>query len=697
MAAATLLRQDLNLYPAEPLSDGSPAWVLHDPAADHYFHLNWLQVQMLGFVDSGDAQAIANRCSEHAGTIVSLEEAEEFLTFLGRYQLLACRGEKNIKALSRQAQERRSGRWKRLLRQYLYIRIPLWRPDSFLRLAAPWINWLFHPLVCLLLGAAGLTGLYLAARQVEVFFATAANFFTTEGVLIYAAVIALVKVVHELGHAFVAYRHGCRVRRIGVIILVFFPVLYTDVSDSWRLQNRRDRLLIGSAGMLAELAIACVALFCWGILPDGIMRELAFALATASWLSTLLVNLNPLLRFDGYYLLSDYWGVPNLQARAMALIRWHVGRILIGLTDDPPETPQRHLLIYGWLVGAYRLFLFVVISALLYHLFFKTLAVILICMMFSKSVAEPLVKGCLFVWRRRYELRVNTVLVRTSVLLLILVAMLLVPWRGTVRAPAVLQPVAQHVSYSPFDGQIVRIAVETGDKVAEGQTLAVVHSPDLKFEQQSLEQKITDLNWQLEIRGFDPVLLDRLLILETDYRTSLQRHAALNDRLEQGTIRSPIKGKFTSLDQGLEAGSWVAGGEALFSVSTDQHWQVVAYVNEADLGRISLQNAARFYPNRGGQPPVPLQVSSIERVALKEFDSLYPAEPFGGPIAAHRGEGDSLVPLTAIYRVALTPAGEFSQPERVLAGSVAIAGEKESLLNRIVQNFMGVLRRESGF
>ncbi len=697
MPPVSLLRQDLNIHQAESDDDGSPAWVLHDPMADNYFRLNWIQVQMMGFIEVGDPAKIADKISKHTCIPVSTEDVQEFLEFLGRHHLLRPQGDKSIQELIKQVQEKKSGQLKKALRQYLFIRIPLWRPEKFLSYALPWFNWAFHPFIHLLVVLSGIIGFFLVLRQVDLFVNTALDFLTLEGLLIYALVISFVKVLHELGHAFAAYRNGCRVRRIGIIILVFFPVLYTDVSDAWKLYNRRDRLAIGSAGMLVELAIACVALFFWGVLPEGSLKDMAFVLATASWITTLMVNLNPLLRFDGYYLLADYWGIPNLQTRAMALVRWQISRFFLGLPDPPPENPQRRVLIYGWMVGAYRLFLMVVISLLIYHMFFKTLALILIGLLVSRSLVEPLIKGVQFMWKRYKDLRINTALIRTFIILAFIITALIVPWKGNIRATAVLQPVKQNTVYAPFDGQLLQVQVEARDRVTQGQILAVMHSPDLDFEKFSMNKKIKILEWQLGVRGFDPTLLDQLIVLETDFRTSIQRRLVLESRLERSVIRAPLNGKISSLTPGLREGTWIGNGDEMFSLIGDKSWYVLAYVDESDLGRITNQSSALFYPNRGGQAPIELKVEAIETAGLREFDSLYPTAPFGGPIPVHRTEENTLVPVKSVYRVYLKPEAGFSAPMRVLAGNVSIEAQKQSLAERFWRNSMGVLRREAGF
>ena len=145
----------------------------------------------------------------------------------------------------------------------------------------------------------------MTVRQWDEFINTAVQFFNPAGLFYFLIALVFTKILHELGHGVAAKYYGCRVPTMGVAFLVMFPVLYTDTTDSWRLSSYQKRIRIGAAGLLTELSIACIALFLWPFLPDGAMKNAVFMLAAVTWVTSLLVNLNPFMRFDGYYLLSD--------------------------------------------------------------------------------------------------------------------------------------------------------------------------------------------------------------------------------------------------------------------------------------------------------------------------------------------------------------------------------------------------------
>ena len=161
---------------------------------------------------------------------------------------------------------------------------------------------------------------------------------------------------------------------MGVALLVLFPVLYTDNTDAWRLTDQRKKLQIVLAGLMVEFHIALLALFSWTVVEDGPLRSAAFFLATGSLVGSLLVNLSPFMRFDGYYALADFLGMQNLQPRAFELARWQVRQWLFGLPENPPEpfpaTKHYFLVFYSFATWIYRFFLFLGIALLVYFFAF---------------------------------------------------------------------------------------------------------------------------------------------------------------------------------------------------------------------------------------------------------------------------------------------------------------------------------------
>ena len=301
-------------------------------------------------------------------------------------------------------------------------------------------------------------GAVLVLRQWDAFQSTFLHFFSLEGVLFYAVTLALVKSAHELGHALVAKWQGCRVASMGVAFLVLFPVLYTDTTDAWRLQSRTKRLRIVTAGVRVELCLALLATFLWNFLPDGPLRSAAFFVATTSWVTSLLVNISPFLRFDGYYAFSDWLGIENLQSRAFALGRWSLRRILFGLDDPLPEPlPRRRcriMIIYAWCTWLYRFFLFLGIALIVYQLFFKLLGIVLFLVEILWFIVFPMTKELKVWFQRRQDFRASPARILSWLALAGLFLVALLPLPQKVHLPAVLKATQYSEIFPPLPARI---------------------------------------------------------------------------------------------------------------------------------------------------------------------------------------------------------------------------------------------------
>lgn len=402
MASLPALREDLQLSPASDSPGGAPQWTLVDTLAGRYFKLSGNAIRLLRHWSLGDEEAVLAAANRETGIPLGNGELQGLLRFLRSNDLIVGSDGEQRASYAAKTQARRKGLLTQLLHQYLFFRIPLWRPDPFLNRTWPWLarngGWLLRIVLPVIL----LTGLFLLSRDWPRYRDSFSWLFSLEGMAAFGLTLVFAKFTHELGHAWMAKRMGCRVQSMGVAFVVMFPMFYTDVSDAWRVRSRTGRLLIGSGGMLAELILASVALLAWSLLPEGPLRTAAFLLSSASWLTTLAVNLNPLMRFDGYFILSDWWQVDNLQGRAFALCRWRLREWLFGYGDAPPQREsahmQRRLLLWGYASWLWRFFLFLGIALAVYHYFFKLLGIFLMAVEVSWFIALPMVREVQHWW-----------------------------------------------------------------------------------------------------------------------------------------------------------------------------------------------------------------------------------------------------------------------------------------------------------
>ena len=715
--ALPALREELLLHEAPRDHDGSPAWTLEDPGSGLFFQIGWAEAEMLARWHLADAAAIAHGIRTATTLSLTAEEVDEFARFLQAHNLVQSRGPTALARHRKAADARRGGHWlKSLMHQYLFFRIPLVRPDAFLTRTLPTVRRLFlNPLFLYATICAGVLGLFLAARQWDRFLHTFLHFFTLEGALVAGVALGTAKVLHELGHAYAARHHGCRVSTMGVAFMVMWPVLYTDTSGAWRLSARRKRLSIGAAGMLAETALAAWATLAWSFLPDGMLRSAAFMLATTTWLLTLAVNLNPLMRFDGYFLLSDALNVPNLQNRAFALGRWRLREWLFGLNDPKPESfapwRERALIVYAYSVWIYRFFLFLGIALLVYHMAFKLLGIVLFAIEIVAFILRPLYNE-LRAWRERLSApgaRGNRRSRMTGLALLVLLAAAIIPWRTRIEAPALLRAAQQAQIVAPAGAQITGIAAQAGQTIAAGAPLYTLHAPDLEHELESVTRRIAILQWQQSFQALTRETAVAVPVALGELQAAQARREVLARQQAQLGLRAPFDGVLVDQAHPLAVGEWVAEGEWLATLADPSQSVVEAYATEDDVHRLEVGATARFLPEDRALDAIPLRVAEIAATASRRLNGVPElSSTHGGGVAAlqapaagarHDAESQGLVPERAVYRVVLEPdAAHAALPRRqTLRGVVIIEGEAQSLAVRAWRRAAAILVRETGF
>lgn len=621
------------------------------------------------------------------------------LRFLGSHDLIAALDDQQRASYALKAGSQRQGLWKRVLHQYLFFRIPLWRPDAFLNRAWPLLErhgpWMLRwglPLVLAL-------GLFLVARDWERFLATFPHLFSLGGALAFGVALTFAKLCHEFGHAFMAKRAGCRVQSMGLAFMVLLPMFYTDVSDAWRVRDRRSRLLIGAGGVLAELVLAVLALLAWSLLPDGPLRTSAFMLASATWITTLIINLNPFMRFDGYFLISDFWGVDNLQNRAFALCRWRLREALFGYGEPAPEpwpaAMQRRLLVWGYGSWLWRAVLFFGIALAVYHLFFKVLGIFLMLVELLWFIGLPIWREMKEWWQRRDQADPRKVMFTGLALGATLLA-LVVPWRGSVDVPALLEAARVSALHAPVAARLKAVHVRDGQAVEAGDLLLELDAPDLDSRQAIVRREIQILQLQLRRQSARSETAADAGILEQRLAEAVAEYRGLAAQRERLQLRAPQAGVVRDLQPDLTAGRWLNPAETLARV-VEPGLRLRGYLAEESLWRVKVGSEGRFIADDPARPAMAVRLDEVDAtgVAYLELEAL--GSDHQGPIAVRRDEQRRAEPVQAQYGVRLSllePGIRTAQP---LRGVVVLDGEGQSWLGAAWRRLAALGVRESGF
>jgi putative peptide zinc metalloprotease protein len=708
-SALPALREELALYPGPSLSDGQPSWTLHDPVRNQFFRIDWLGFEILSRWSLGELHAIVASISEETTLHPDATDVDAVVRFLATNQLVQIGGGKARSLAEMQARTR--GDWKTwLLHHYLFFRIPLVHPDAWLDRWVPHVAPFFTRSFAYLTAAALVLGLLEVWRDWERFSSTLVDTFTLQGLASYGVALFAVKLLHELGHAFTAKRYGCRIPAMGIAFLVMFPVAYTDTNEVWKLSDRRQRLAVAAAGVITELVIAIWATLAWALLPEGAPRSVAFMLATTTWIATLTINTSPFMRFDGYFLLSDWLDMPNLHGRAFALARWDLRERLFGLGVPPPEifppARRRGLVLFAYATWVYRLVVFLGIAALVYAFFIKAIGVLLFLVEIGWFVARPvwselgewpaILKGLPGGNSWRGILR-NGRARRSLLLILIAGGLVFLPWPTRLSASALLKPADVFPVYAPAGTQVVKLPFKEGATVKAGELLLELASPELQQRWSRTQAKLDRLHWQAGNAEVDTEQRQNLQVLQEEEKTAQSGLASIQAELQQYAPVAPFAGILRDLEPDLKPGAWVANRERLAVLVKPARWQVETWLDEDAVHRIKVGDHARFVTDSLEGPALALTVDAIDLDATRVLPSAELATRFGGSITTRERQGQ-LVPERAMYRVTLSgDDGAAKYGVQSWRGQVFISGSWEAPAVRFMKSALVLVWREFGF
>lgn len=694
------LRPDLALLPGSAAEDGSPTWLIHDVCRNRYFKLGLDAFRALKHWQAGLPAVDFLRLCEADGIAIDEQELKGLLQFVQANQLILVNDPAALQRLLDVQRKSKQHWFKWLLHNYLFVKIALFRPDAFLDRTWPWVARWLRPDVLWAVRALGALGVLMVLQQWDVFLSTFLHFLSWQGLAMYALTLAVVKSAHELGHAYMAKKYGCKVGSIGVAFLLLFPVFYTDTTDAWRLRSSRDRLRIVLAGVGTEMHLAMLATFAWSFLPDGPLRSVAFFVATTSWITSLLVNLSPFMRFDGYFAFSDWLRAENLQPRSFALARWHLRETLFGLREAAPEVlpawRTRWFIVYAYATWLYRLVLFLGIALLVYHFAFKLLGIVLFAVEIIWFILLPMKNEMIQWWQRRKSMRLNRHTAVTLLLLSGFVLLLVLPWRASISVPGVLLAGDFRPVYVTEGGQIVEILVRPGSRVDSGAPLVRLAQPELAHALTQTGRELALVQSKIERQVGSARDLQDALVLTQQEMALQTRLASLQQRSERLVLRAPMAGQVSQMDS-LQIGQWVSDNSPLLTLRSEQGLRVMALVPSDDLHRIEEGAQASWRSNLPGGPRLNLALERIDQTAVQQLNWPELAADFGGTVPARLDAQQVWRPQGAWYQVELVALASQRSPSQQQAGQILIEAKAESVIGRYGRHAAAIWVRESGF
>ncbi len=641
--ALARLREDLRLHPGTPTRQGEPTWTIEDALTHRFVEIDWPTFEILKRWSYGEPEQVCAAVA--AETMLHPEPADVLAVqdFLLQHELVAADDPRVLAGLIARERRARRGWLSSLLHGYLFMRFPLFDPD-------PWLAkdpWLLRGLASR--GAGWLTVLaffaaaLMISRQWSLVGAGFEQMMSLASLPALFCALFFAKGVHELAHASTARRLGCRVPTMGIALLLLCPLPYTDTTDTWRLTDPRARLQVAFAGIRAELLVAVWASLAWALLPPGFVRDVCFILASSTWISTLVVNASPFMRFDGYFMLCDWMNLPNLHERASALARAGLRRMLFGSAgalEQPPDeglppATRRFMVAFALLTWVVRFTVFLGIALLVYHFFFKLLGVLLFAVEIWWFILRPVWRE-VAAWRVPYRQAHG---LRRAALPAVAALLLGIPflWQpdSGVALTGVLQPREVYRVHAGIAGQLTSLH-ELGRPLRAGERMAAIAAPGQQQEQELLDIRT---GWRSRVAA-SATLDDRLRqqagsLRAEEAQSRAERSANARERAA-AVPGAPFDATLRDLGPELQRGVWVARNEPLAILTGSVTGLVDCYVDETLRAHIRPSDRARFVLKGDPLSSLPLEVVDIDTDAVRLLDDPAFAVATGGNVPAAR-------------------------------------------------------------
>ncbi len=378
------------------------------------------------------------------------------------------------------------------LRNPLTIQLPGWDPERVLQCMLPFTRWLFAPpVIAALLTTVAVALLFLASRfgEIQKNLPEFQRFFGWPNLVYLWVALACIKVIHEFGHGLSCKHYGSECHSIGVMLLVFSPTMYCDVTDSWMLHNKWQRIMIGAAGMYFEALLSTVALIIWWNTEPGMFHYLCLNTFFVSTVSTVIFNANPLLKYDGYYMLSDFLEIPNLRQKADQISQRILAKYCLGIDLPAPAFLPDH--------GRFWFFTYVIASAIYRWVVFAGIIIFFYTVLkpyrlqslgILMAIITILISLGGFLWNtyklisqpRRDSVSKPRLFLTVAFLSLCASLVMFLPFPWYIEAPFIIEPDhAVHV-YNQVPGFVETQPARPGSTVQQGQPLLTLVNPDIE-------------------------------------------------------------------------------------------------------------------------------------------------------------------------------------------------------------------------
>ncbi|MCC6233852.1 MAG: biotin/lipoyl-binding protein [Verrucomicrobiales bacterium] len=618
---------------------GERWYVLQNPFNNQYFRLRPAAYEFVARLSMNrTVEEVWKECLERFPDEAPGQEAVlQLLAQLYHANLLQYPATSDASQLFKRYEKTRTRELRGRLLNIMFARIPLLDPDHFLVRTMSVVGKLISPVGAFL----WLIVVGWALKVVADNFALAKD--EAQGLLapsnlpfLYLGLVIL-KTLHEFGHAYFCRKWGGEVHTMGVLFMIFTPVPYVDATSAWGLKERWKRVMVGLAGVIVELFIAALAVFVWAKTGPGTLHSVAYNMMFVASVSAAVFNLNPLLRFDGYYILSDLVEIPNLAQRANRQLRYWAEKFLYGLKKDvePADNAKEAawLGVFGVTSGVYRVFVFAGVLLFVADSFLLV-GILMAAFCAVAWVITPTFKllNYLASSPRLDRTRPRAIAVTAGLALLIVLFLQFVPFPYHFRAPGVARSQAWTEVHNETAGRVTRLHAQPGQAVVVGQPLLQLESPELDLELSNARARVEEV--ETRIRQALQEAVPNLEPLRQLRESALLTVHLLDNYRSNLVVRASQSGSWVFPHAEELPGRWLPRGADLGVVLDPTRFQFHAVIGSEDADRLFGGRMGGAEVRILGQAGVVLPLSDVQMIPAerRELPSAALGWLAGGPV-----------------------------------------------------------------
>ncbi len=650
------LRASVNIQ--RQMYRGSKWYVLQDPFSNNYYRLRPATYQFVARLSNNRTidEVWNETMSRDPDNAPGQGEVIELLAQLYHANLLHYSLAPDSAKLFERHKKRKQRMIKANLMNIMFFRIPLFDPDALLKRFLPIIRMLLSPLGTILWLGVVVAGLKIAIENFAALRVQSQGILSPSNLFLLYLGLVIIKTLHEFGHSFAVRRFGGEVHTMGVMFLIFNPLPYMDASAAWSFRNKWKRVFVGAAGMIFEIFVAACAIFFWANTGPGLIHSLAYNMVFIASVSTILFNINPLLRFDGYYILSDLLDIPNLHQQSRQHLTYLIEQYGFGCKNcETPATTRRvsfWLTVFGILSSMYRVVVFTTILLFVADRFLLA-GMIMAAICAVAWIVVPFVKLLKYLATspRLDRVRLRAITLCGTTAALIFSFFYFCPFPSHFKAPGVLKAVEYVIAVNKTEGFVEEIIAPSGSRVNPGDPLMHLKNTELTYQIKETQATLSEARVMYQ-KAMTTQQSDLNPIgKRIDVYTKKLKH--LQQQKEDLLVTAESKGIWVSPEIENYVGMWMARGTPLGQLIDDNRFFFVSVVSQQDVSQLFSDKVRSTEVKLYGQAENAIQVSSFNSIPMEQTDLPSSALGWGagGDIAIDASDDRGVKTTEPFYEV----------------------------------------------